>query len=300
MQDHKQILSNPNGLSSTLDRLWGGFDLTSNQPPHIKSSIEELSKSIWESRNEYCYEGEIDPNLVLYSDWLKPICRDFFQSDMINNIDPENFNWESNKKREDYFNAELFIKLIWLCEILLKDGNFKYTMGTHYNPIFNKFVIHPGGTRQHAVLLFPPKKLKVIHFDTGGRKSKMQGQQLTKIDNYIEFCNKNDYQVVFVPDHGTFIPHPLKGTQTIISNKIKHFNIIKTNLYNFNYESNIKIKELEKYDNPNSLNKCKIKYIYPLNDLIINPLDYIRIIILVILQKEYKCKNFEITWKKIF
>ena len=102
---------------------------------------------------------------------------------------------------------------------------------------------------------------------------------------------------ILYPDHGTFIPHPMKGSETIISNKIKHFNIIKNNLHDFKYESNTPLKELEKYNNPNSLNKCVVKYNYQVSPEV-DHLDYIRIIVLVILQKEYKTNTFKITWNK--
>ena len=297
--NYNSIKVHPSGLSSTRARLWNGFDLTSNQPDYIRSSIEKLSRTIWESRNEYCYEGLIDSHLVLYSDWADHHLDAFFKSDFINKIDIHNFDWEATHDDRLIFDSELFVKLVWLCKVLVEDGNFTYTMGTHYSPVHNNFIIHPGGTRQHAVLLFPPPKLKVIHFDTGGNKSKMQGQQLTRIDNYIDFCQLNDYQIVFTPDHGTFIPHPLKGTQTIISNKMKNFNIIKENLHNFSFTSNLPLKELEKYNNPKSTRKCVVKYNYQNVDLSFNPLDRVRIIILIILQKEFKCENFEITWKKL-
>lgn len=281
----------------TKGRLWGGYDLMSHSTLKEKQAIMGLSSKIWGDKGEAVYEGILSPQDFLYQNFPLDDIRSFFRSDFINKIDPYNWNWEWEYDNLDYMQGEAFIKLVWLCGILIDEGGFKYTLGSHFNPVYNNIVIHPGGVRQHAMRLFPPKEVKVIHFDTFGNKSLMRNKEFKKIDNYIEFCELNDYQIVFTPDHGTFIPHPLKGTGGIPTAKINQYEKTKLILNNLNLESNRKLPLINRYHNKNNSNKCIVKYKKQDLEKISTPNLY-RILILICLGKNYETEDFKITWKK--
>ena len=255
-----------------------------------------MALRIWESKGEAVYEGTLTPKDFLYNGWWFNQTQAFFQTDFVNRIDPNTFRWEWTGLPEKDLWAEEFLKLVWLCGILIDDKGFKYTLGCHFNPTWNNIVIHPGGTRQHAMMLFPPKEVKVLHFDTYGHQSKIRGKHLKKIDNYIEYCELNNYQIIFCPDHGTFIPHPMKGVNGIPNSKISQFKRVKFILDNLNLESNFKVPFLHLYSKKTNPNKCvveyKIKNLEKISEYNIN-----RILVLICLGKDYENEYFKITWK---
>lgn len=294
-----KLIEKERGFKIGSGRLWGGYDLMSNSSLEEKQAIKNLSQKIWESKGENVYEVEFDPKELLYSPLDQLSYKVFFESDLINKIDTNNYKWDSPRELT-YVSFELWVKLVWLSTILIKEKNFKYTIGTHFNPVYNEIVIHPGGTRQHALRLFPPTIVKAIHFDTFGNKSKFKNLKneinIKPIENYPLWCEYNDYQMIFTPDHGTFIPHPMKGNQEISTGKLETFNKIKNILSNFQLKSNIPLPYIKRYSNPNSLNICIVEYkSSPLN---LPHYDIVRILILICAGLEWDDEIFKITWNR--
>lgn len=285
-------------------RLWGGYDLMSHSSEATRYAIIDLHKRIWDSQNEKSYEVTFSPKEILYSSFRDDMIRQFFKMDFINYVNPEEYNWEYTTDHNE-ITAELFIKLVWLCNILIEEGEFKYTIGTHFNPVFNRIVIHPGGTRQHALRLFPPKKVKSIHFDTLGNRSLMRSlkynQSIKPIENYIEWCALNNYQVIFTPDHGTFIPHPMKGSNGIISGKKETLVKIKKVLENLNLKSNIPLPYINVYSKSSNTGICTVtRKFKDKEDRLTNlsEINLARILVLICLKKDWDCDSFNITWSE--
>jgi len=293
------------GFETSKFRLWGGYDLMSNTSEHSRSSIIELQKRMWKSHNEKAYEVTFDPKEILYSHFWDDMIEEFFKMDFINYINPEEYPWDHTTVNRE-ITAELFVKLVWLCNILIEDKEFKYTIGTHYNPTLDRIVIHPGGTRQHALRLFPPKKVKSIHFDTMGRKARMSSlkykHSIKPIENYSEWCEKNNYQTIFTPDYGTFIPHPMKGSGDIVPGKKETYYKIKKVLENLNLKTNIYLPYINNYSKESNTELCTVTYKFNNREdrlKKISNLELARILVLICLKKDWDCSSFNITWNTL-
>lgn len=165
-------------------------------------------------------------------------------------IDIENHEYElyvANNPDWFYIDFENFTKLIWLCDVLLRDGKFKNPLGVTYHPYVDSFEVHPGGTRRIALHLFTPEYTDCFLFDVNQvvkTKPKHFFKNLKKVQ-----CSKlfPEYHIAFVPDLGTLVPHIMKDTDTIPSFKKEYALKIKEKLNNLKIKSNLHIPFLKDF-----------------------------------------------------
>lgn len=294
---HQNCLTN----SKTQFPLWDskGNDLYSNWEEHDKHFLRKLTQKVWGKSNEKFYRCSLPYDQIIFESQWFDFPKSFFKSDFLDVINPDEHEWEKNIGYK-YFDQEGFIKLCWVCDELLRDGNLRNELGAHINPhiqpmsmlgkdIRVPIVIHPGGTRQVAIMLFTPPKIKSFFFNTRG-KSSMEGFEDVEELNFWDIEEEN-YQTIICPDHGTFIPHPMKDSLTIAPKKIDYFKIIKNNLKELNFTSNKPFPNhtlLPKNVNGNLKLELTIKK-HSLNEL-----DVLRVFVLICLGRELETDSFSL------
>lgn len=101
---------------------------------------------------------------------------------------------------------ENYSKLVWLSgEYISNNYKFKNPFGTIYNPMYNWWDIHPGGTRQVVYDLFGPKSIEAITFNTGGVDRTYESIFNTK-EELKDYAGPFLY-FVLTAEFGSLIPH---------------------------------------------------------------------------------------------
>lgn len=281
--------------------IWKGVDLYSNASPVEISYLKTISKRIWKSQGEKFYRCSLPYEKILFESQWFSFPKTFFKSDFLDVINPDNFRWERNYGYK-YQDQELWIKLCWICDELLTDGNLRTELGAHINPFIEPsllnlsegdypIVIHPGGTRQTAIMLFTPPKIKAFFFNTLG-KSNMEGFE--DIEELNVWDLESTHQTILCPDHGTFIPHIMykhQASSSIIPGKITYFKRIKNNLKELNLISNKDFPS--KHLLPNNVNG-NLKFYLEIKKGWLNPMDTLRVLILICLGRELVTDAFSL------
>lgn len=164
--------------------------------------VKNLSSRIWSVQNENLWIGRvpIEEFDTDSKEYLNKRMLNYFTNNLFNfSIEKLNVNTNEN------VDVELTAKTVYLLKEYLRDGDFKDPLCAHYNPLLQKNIIHPGGTRQIVLDLFHTGKIKTFYFNTKGHRPKFLNH-LTLIDNLDE---TSSYCIALVPDHGTLIPHIL-------------------------------------------------------------------------------------------
>jgi len=134
---------------------------------------------------------------------------------------------------------EPYAKAVWLTNEFLAQG-FRNPIGIHFEPNRNdiyssgsskrivegKWRIHPGGTRQQIIQHFyKDEYIRVIAFNTWGKEFQFEEIFETKreLGDYLA-C---EFLPIFVPDHGTLIPHILTEVNSIDTNVLNTHSAIK-------------------------------------------------------------------------
>ena len=277
------------------------YDVYSHASPVEISYLRIISKRSWEYHGEKFYRCSIPYKKIIFESHWFYFPQTFFKSDFLDVIDPDTHVWESNVGYK-YTDQELWIKLCWLCDELLTEGNLKDELGSHINPFVDPtrinlghgdypIVIHPGGTRQIAVMLFTPPKIKAFFFNTLG-KSNMEGFEDIEELNFWDL--ESTHQTILCPDHGTFIPHVMRKHQasgSIIPGKITYFKRIKNNLKELNLISNKDFPS--KHLLPNNVNG-NLKFYLEIKKGWLNPMDTLRVLILICLGRELVTDAFSL------
>ena len=192
------------------------------------------NESIWQGKLPYDTTAPIDESGLRYE------IRTYFNNKCYN-IDPSDIPSD----QENYnVPLEVISKMCWLSDVWLSTG-FDNAIGCHWNPRIGKNVVHPGYTRKKVIDLFPPKTrmIDVIYFNTGGIQAEWM-RNLTKVD-FEELMNDNWMLPVFVPDHGSMIPHIQKDIEYIPFGIKDYHGKIFNRLRSLRLSSNVPIKYLE-------------------------------------------------------
>lgn len=230
------------------------------------SLLLKVAKIIWSGRREKLYRGKIHHSFLscdnyanLFSDFSKYIHLWFKE------IDVQSFQWEKFVMTSNdpmYIQSELFVKLLWLCDVLINNKEFDNPIGVAYNHDQKEFRIHPGGTRQRALHLFGPHLIDCYYFNPDGYFSEKQlnmffqtGFKEVNIEDLVP-----DHLVTWTPEFGTLVPHVMKDTDSIPYHKEIWADKLKKVLENLNLNSNITIPYLEKYYNTNGKLKCNLEF----------------------------------------
>lgn len=136
-----------------------------------------------------------------------------------------------------------FLKLVWLTNEYFTKG-FETYFSAHYNPRMQIHAIHPGGGRQIVYKLFDTSEsIKMFYFNTGGTMwpwlndcEKLSYDQVVKLG----------YQINFVADHGSFIPHvfwndSLYRVDTTVSGVAKFEKVLNQSLANLKIKCNTEL-----------------------------------------------------------
>ncbi len=277
------------------------YDLKIKSSPTEQLALQTMAQRAWEYHGEKFYRCSLPYKKIIFESHWFYFPQTFFKSDFLDAIDPDTHVWESNVGYK-YQDQELWIKLCWLCDELLTEGNLKDELGAHINPFIDPtrinldhrdypIVIHPGGTRQIAVMLFTPPKIKAFFFNTLG-KSNMEGFE--DIEELDFWDLKNTHQTTLCPDHGTFIPHVMiknQSTSSIIPGKVIYFKRVKNNLKELNFTSNGYFPE--KHLLPNNVNGS-LKLELTMKKPNLNPMDTLRVLVLICLGRELETDAFSL------
>lgn len=162
-------------------------------------------------KNRMIYHGFFWPYESL---WLGPVPKeslnihgdDVIVKTMINYFSKKLWNvvYDKNNLTDKNVEAKDFTKLVWLTNEYFTVG-FETYFSAHYNPRLGVHAIHPGGGRQIVYRLFDPSPdIKMFYFNTGGTEWPwLKNCERLTYDKII----KLGYQIEFVADHGSFIPH---------------------------------------------------------------------------------------------
>lgn len=142
-----------------------------------------------------------------------------------------NCTWETQR-------YESFVKTVWLAHDFLSMG-FSHQIGCHWNPRSDQISIHPGQGRKRILRLFLQKRdeIDVIFFNTGGFVCDwMKNLKPVSEDELENIVAGKGWWCAFTPDHGTFIPHPIKRGISIENSKKEWFEKISSKLKNPNFK----------------------------------------------------------------
>ena len=221
--------------------------------------IAEAEK-IWKNNNQHLYRCDIKSNILSTPASYRRLFESFADNykAWFSSIDIENYEYEvyiANNPDIFYIDFENFIKLLWLCDVLLEDGKFKNPLGVAYHPYADSFEVHPGGTRRIALHLFTPDYVDCFLFDVN-KVVKSKPKNTFKNLNRVQ-CSElfPEYMIAFVPDLGTLVPHIMKGTETIATFKREYALKVKERLNNLKVKSNVRIPFLRDFfsSTPNTI-----------------------------------------------
>jgi hypothetical protein len=191
----------------------------------------DLANSHWPIRNEKLWFGDIDSKrLHIFSDHLTNLLKDFFYLQQYK-IDINQNNYNSSTSLDQVS------KLAYLLPQYLQTKSFRDPFCTHYNPRLGEYVVHPGGTRQIILDLFHEGTIKTWYFDTEGRQPSLL-KNFRPVDLTKVFFQGSEDHMCLVPDHGTFIPHILKGSgvSALPQAQVDAHNLYKKKLTDPNYK----------------------------------------------------------------
>lgn len=209
----------------------------------------KLVKSHWPIANENLWIGDIDVELLCLQG------ADCFHPHLVNFIEQDGYKSDIetivvNQGIDETLHIELVGKICYLLNSYLKSNSFRDPLCSHYNPRWDKNVVHPGGTRQVILDLFHRGPVKTYYFNTGGIEFEFL-KKMKKLDIDEFFIDHKKYYTGIVPDHGTLIPHILSptGVNTLSQTIIDSHNYYKIKLSNSNYKifSNFDLKYLSKW-----------------------------------------------------
>lgn len=200
--------------------------------------------------NRMIYHKFLWPNESL---WLGPVPKDCLSihSDdviiktMVNYFKKQLWNHTYDKNSSDKENTESkdFVKLVWLTGEYFSQG-FETYFSAHYNPRSGVQAIHPGGGRQVIYKLFDKSDtITMFYFNTGGTEWPwLNNCQRISYDQLI----KLGYQINFVADHGSFIPHVFwsdlyRKVTTTLDGVIQAEPCVRNRLRQLRIKSNIKL-----------------------------------------------------------
>jgi len=140
-------------------------------------------------------------------------------------------------------NIENYCKYVWLTHEYLNHNKFNNYMGIHWDPLIDKWKIHPGGSRKLVHYFFGPEKSKFIGFNTNNKGKKFILQK--KYTSIKEFeMDFTGYSISFTADHNTIVPHVHFENHNYIVNhviqyhkKIKNFYLNTNIIANFNIDN---------------------------------------------------------------
>ena len=176
---------------------------------------------VWR-QGEWLWYGNVSRYMCVFDD-IEEIYQDiknFFDMEAFI-LDPdEDYAWDA--KHVEHSN---FLKMVWLTNEFVSAG-FKYNnpMGGHWDPRAGNIKIHPGGCRNKIFKLFGGDSVRMIFFNTMGFYDDTLMKDLVPCD--LDALREDDWLGTAVPDHGTFVPHMMKGLQLIPDgNKEWHYKI---------------------------------------------------------------------------
>lgn len=114
---------------------------------------------------------------------------------------------------------EDYSKFVWLAQEYIDNGNkFTNPIGSHYNPRMLKNPIHPGGARNkiYKYLHNKDEEIYSFYFPTYEVKPNFLKNMKRKDPSKLV---KQGYSIGLTPDHGSLIPHVMKGMDSIPSAK---------------------------------------------------------------------------------
>lgn len=170
--------------------------------PHPNTHLDLFYK--YKQDNEYLGISVFDKtefNYSSYSYLFSSIKEYFAKGIKVTNLEEL---YQDRKKWRLYI--ENYSKLVWLSgEYINNDCKFKNLFGALFNPAYNWWDIHPGGTRQVVYDLFGPETIEAVAFNTGGieRNYKQIFHTKEELKNYAgPFL-----YFVLTAEFGSLIPH---------------------------------------------------------------------------------------------
>lgn len=139
--------------------------------------------------------------------------------------------------------VENFCKLVWLTRDYINDGGLKDPIGVHWDIDINKWVIHPGGSRQKVLHLFHKSSVPVLAFNTGGKEIKFEKIFEDFFQLKKHYPKNQELHIVVVADHATLIPHVHFSSGASLINEVhKIYNRCKIFFENSIITSNFDLK----------------------------------------------------------
>lgn len=171
---------------------------------------------------EWLWHGHIPRDACVFDTSDEIFCdiRNFFKTEAFL-LDPdEDYAWDAQHIKHCNF-----LKMVWLTNEFVSAGfKYKNPMGGHWDPRSGNVKIHPGGCRNKIFKLFGGDRARMIFFNTMGFYDEELMGDLTPCD--LEELKNDDWLGTAVPDHGTFVPHMMKGLHLIPDgNKDWHYKI---------------------------------------------------------------------------
>jgi len=168
---------------------------------------------------------------------IKNEIKEFLTTGLFTSINWDNISVDNFEQYKNEYKVpiENYCKLVWLTKDYITNQSFKNPLGVHWDTRENKWVIHPGGSRQKVIDLFHTGPLEILAFNTGGIELNFDRVFLnyTELKNYFK---QYEMYLCVVADQGSLIPHVhFNKNDTIINEvhryylKLKKF-FAKTNL----------------------------------------------------------------------
>lgn len=136
-----------------------------------------------------------------------------------------------NYQKDYQWPIERYCKLVWLTHDYIKNKQLENPVGAHWDTLINKWIIHPGGSRQHIIQLFYKDTFEALAFNTGGKEIKFDKIFLSeeKLNNYY---NTTQLHMVVVADQGSLIPHVHFNTNQYIINSVEYYHMHLKKFFN--------------------------------------------------------------------
>ena len=153
---------------------------------------------------------------------------------------------------------ENFCKLVWLTRAYINNKGLRDPIGVHYDIDLDKWVIHPGGSRQKVIHLFHRNSVPVLAFNTGGKRIKFDKifENFAQLQGYYQ---NPELHLVVVADHGTLIPHVHFSTGNTLINEVrKVYTRCKKFYSNYAIEANFDL-EYYNYKTPSRSKKIYVE-----------------------------------------
>lgn len=213
-------------------------------PPYIYTTLPN-SKTHYELWKNYKQDSEglfltdVPKDLILFVDdsHIAEYITAYFAIGFFYN-DTQVIRYSTPQWQHEFEN---YLKYAWITNDLLS-GKIRYPVGAHWNPRFEKVILHPGNSRNVVYKLFAKNTVKAVYFNTGGLLPDWLTSKQTTLE-YLKIRYTPNIDFVLTADHGTLIPHVHFDQSAIDGHIIQYHRIMKRYLTGKTIYSNFDLIE---------------------------------------------------------